>query len=431
MEEKENFENLNPGDLESVLEQADTKKLPRSEPAEKISEGEVESKQIEDRHVEDKHIEDKQVENLPEKKSTSSEVKNEKSADILKGDNIFPKTFKRGDIIPVTVVKIETSGIMVSAGSKEDYFIPNHGLSLRPISSPEEVTKVGNKIDVLVMRDGENGTGIVLSKKMADYVKKWRELKLKFEREEIIQGHVVKAIKGGLLIDIDGITAFLPQSQIGLKKGETVDSFVDKMLDFHILEIDQSIKRIIVSRLKVLSELKEKDKKLALVSLKKGETYEGIVRSVQDFGVFVDIGNGIEGLVRVNELTWGRRRPPLEIVKVGETVKVKIISVNLDTGKVGLSLRQTKPYPWDNVEAKFPIDSTIDGTIIRIHPFGAVVELDDGLTGLIHISQLDIKRVNKVEDVVKIGDRVQAKVISVDKENKKIKLSRKALLENQ
>jgi ribosomal protein S1 len=421
MEEKEIFENVNLGDLKSILELSEVKKLPKSEYVEKKIE--VESK--------NEQIQNKQVNEEPEKK-TNPESKNEKSTDILKSEsNFFPKSFKRGDIISVTVVKIEASGVMVSAGSKEDHFIPTHGLSLRPVSSPEEVVKVGNKIDVLVMRDGDGGSGVVLSKKMADYVKKWRELKSKFEKDEIIQGHVVKAIKGGLLVDIDGITAFLPQSQIGLRKGETTESFVSKKLEFHILEIDQSIKRIIVSRLKVLSELKEKEKKLALVNLKKGEICDGIVRSVQDFGVFVDIGNGIEGLVRVNEITWGRRRPPLEIVKVGESVKVKVVSVNLDTGKVSLSLRQTKPYPWDNVETKFPIESTVEGTVIRIHPFGAVVELDDGLTGLIHISQLDTKRVNKVEDIVKIGDKVQAKIIAVDKENKKIKLSRKALLENR
>ncbi len=422
MEEKEIFENVNLDDLKSILELSEVKKLPKSEYVEKKIE--VESK--------NEQIQNKQVNEEPEKKANNSESKNEKSTDILKVEsNFFPKLFKRGDIISVTIVKIEASGVMVSAGSKEDHFIPTHGLSLRPVSSPEEVVKVGNKIDVLVMRDGDSGSGVVLSKKMADYVKKWRELKSKFEKDEIVQGHVVKAIKGGLLIDIDGITAFLPQSQIGLRKGETTESFVNKKLDFHILEIDQSIKRIIVSRLKVLSELKDKEKKLALVNLKKGEICDGIVRSVQDFGVFVDIGNGIEGLVRVNELTWGRRRPPLEIVKLGESVKVKVVSVNLDTGKVSLSLRQTKPYPWDNVENKFPIESTVEGTVIRIHPFGAVVELDDGLTGLIHISQLDTKRVNKVEDIVKIGDKVQAKIIAVDKENKKIKLSRKALLENR
>ncbi len=430
MEEKGSFENVNFDDVKTILEQAEVKKLPRSEHFEETS-GSVE-KAVEAENVEQQAQSEQNKVEAEKKENETYDSKSEKSRDILKNSNeFFPKLFRRGDVISVTVVKLESNGIMVSAGWKEDHFIPTHGLSLRPVNSPEEVVKIGDKIDVLVMKDGDNENRVVLSKKMADYVKKWQELKSKFERVEIVQGLVVKAIKGGLLIDIDGITAFLPQSQIGLRKGETVESFVNKTLEFHILEINQSIKRIIVSRLKVLSELKEKEKKMALVSLKKGEIYGGVVRSVQDFGVFVDIGNGIEGLIRVNELTWGRRKPPQEIIKIGETIKVKVISVNLDTGKVGLSLRQTKPYPWDDVESKFPVDSAVEGIVIRIHPFGAVVELDDGLTGLIHISQLDVKRVNKVEDIVKIGDRVQAKVIAIDKENKKIKLSRKALLENQ
>ncbi|MCX6088305.1 MAG: S1 RNA-binding domain-containing protein [Caldiserica bacterium] len=430
MEEKGIFENVNFDDVKTILEQAEVKKLPRSEHFEETSES---AEKIAEAENVEQQVQSEQNKAEAEKKENEThDSKSEKSRDILKNSNeFFPKLLRRGDVISVTVVKLESNGIMVSAGRKEDHFIPTHGLSLRPVNSPEEVVKIGDKIDVLVMKDGDNENRVVLSKKMADYVKKWQELKSKFERVEIVQGLVVKAIKGGLLIDIDGITAFLPQSQIGLRKGETVESFVNKTLEFHILEINQSIKRIIVSRLKVLSELKEKEKKMALVSLKKGEIYGGVVRSVQDFGVFVDIGNGIEGLIRVNELTWGRRKPPQEIIKIGETIKVKVISVNLDTGKVGLSLRQTKPYPWDDVESKFPVDSTVEGIVIRIHPFGAVVELDDGLTGLIHISQLDVKRVNKVEDIVKIGDRVQAKVIAIDKENKKIKLSRKALLENQ
>jgi len=165
------------------------------------------------------------------------------------------------------------------------------------------------------------------------------------------------------------------------------------------------------------------------VNLKKDAIYDGVVRSIQDFGVFVDIGNGVEGLVRTNELTWGRRKDSHEVVKVGEKVKVKILSVNLDTEKVSLSLKQVKPHPWEAIEEKYPIGSVVEGNVIRIHPFGVVVELEDGITGLIHISQLDTKRIDRIENSVKVGNKVQAKVLSIDKENRKMKLSRKALLE--
>jgi ribosomal protein S1 len=406
-EKKEVVENVNLGEVDSILETVSADKLPR-----KVSSS-TERAINEDAVVVQKEHKDNST-------KTSSNSK-----------NFLPKEFKKGDIINVTVVKIEPNGVLVSAGSKEDVFIPAHGLSMKEILHPEEVVHVGEKIDVLVMKDGGSGSGAVLSKKMADYIKKWNNLKEKFNNNEPIKGTVVKKIKGGLLVDIDRITAFLPQSQIGLRKGEKVDDFVGKELDIHVLELDKSIKRVVVSRLKILEQIKEQHRKEALVSLLKGEIYVGIVRSIQEFGVFIDLGNGIEGLVRVNELTWGRRKTPHELLKAGETVKAKVIGINLDTGKVLLSLRQTKPYPWDIVDVKFPINSIVEGVVIRIHPFGAVLELDDGLTGLVHISQLDKKRVNKVEDLVKIGDKMQVKVMGIDKENKKIKLSRRALFEDE
>ncbi len=422
MEERDIYEKINPEVVESILEASELEKIPRSIKGEKVKE---EEKPLTQNSQREGDIQQEVKNNV----LTIQQGEPKSGNDVLKNaKGFFPRPFKKGDIISVTVVKIQPNGVMVSAGSKEDHFIPIHGLSLNPISSPEEVVKIGNKIDVLVMRDGNNG-GVVLSKKMADYVKKWQELKEKFKKNEVVSGKVVKSIKGGLLVDINGIGAFLPQSQIGLRKGETVDSFVGKTLDFHILELDQTIRRIIISRLKVLSELKEKERMKYLVNLKKGEIYTGVVRSIQDFGIFVDIGNGIDGLVRVNELTWGRRKPAQEVVHIGETIKVKVIGVNLESGKVALSLRQSKPYPWDVVDVKFPVGSIVEGTVIRIHPFGAVVELEDGITGLVHISQLDIKRINKVEDVVKVGEKIQVKVTAIDRDAKKIKLSRRAILE--
>jgi len=408
MEEKNFYKDLDPNDVNSILEKASYEKLPQS-----IKE-EDKKEEVKQEHPQVKESE-KPQENASEKNSEQN-------------SNFLPKSYKKGDIIKVTVVKIEPNGIYVSAQTKEDVFIPLRGLTNKTVSSPEEVVHVGDKINVMVLKDGPN---LVLSKKLADFVTEYEELKKKMEKGERVKAKVERVIKGGLLLDINGISAFLPQSQVGLKKGETLDSFVGKEIEVELIEVEPKVKRVIASRLNVLKEEKEKQRKLALVNLKKGEIYEGIVRSIQDFGVFVDLGNGVEGLIRINELTWGRRKDPHEVVKVGEHVKVKVLSVNLDTEKVSLSLRQTKPHPWDVVEEKYPIGSTVEGTVIRIHPFGAVIELEDGITGLIHISQLDTKRIDKVENFVKVGDRLQAKVLSIDKENRKMKLSRKALFENE
>jgi 4-hydroxy-3-methylbut-2-enyl diphosphate reductase len=416
MEEKKFYEDVNPNDVESILEKTSAEKLPQSEKLENVEKVKAEQSKV-----------------LEEKGSVVSETINKTNAskDESKNNqngNFFLKSYKKGDIITVTVVKVEPNGAYVSAGTKEDVFIPLKGLTNKQVSSAGEVVKVGDKIDVMVLRDGPN---LILSKKMADNVKKYEDLKKKMENEEKVKAKVEKVIKGGLLLDIDGVPAFLPQSQVGLKKGETLESFVGKEIDVHLLEVDPKIKRVIASRLKVLQEEKEQLKKQTLVNLKKGEVYDGVVKAIQDFGVFVDIGNGVEGLIRINELTWGRRKDPHEVVKVGERIKVKVLSVNLDNEKVSLSLRQTKPHPWEVVEEKYPIGSVVEGTVLRIHPFGVVLELDEGITGLIHISQLDTKRIDKIENFVKVGDKLQAKVVSIDKENRKMKLSRRALLENE
>ncbi len=400
MGEKDVYKEVNPDDVNSILKAISVEKLPKS--------GSVKAEG-----------------NNVEAAGEEGEVKDPMSL----AKHYVPKPFRRGDIITVTVVKLEKDGIMVNAGGKGDYYIPLKNLSLKPISSPEEVVKVGDKIDVYVVKERDAKGNAVLSKKKADYTEKWKELKEKQSRGETVTAKVIKAIKGGLLTDVEGIVAFLPQSQVGLKKGESLEDYVGKEFDVKILEVDPAIRRMVISRREFLREEKEKERKEALVNLKKGDIIEGTVRTIKDFGVFVDIGHGIDGFVRLSELTWGRRKKPAEVVKKGESVKVKILNVNLGSGKVSLSLRQTKPYPWDIVEEKFPVGSVVEGTVIRIHPFGAVVELDDGITGLVHISQLDTKRVNKVDDVVKIGDKITVKILKIDKENKKIRLSRRAVLE--
>ncbi len=397
------YDEVNPDDVKSILEKANEKKLPREE-----------------------------VEKAVPIKKESVEKKKE-GADSMKtiSKAYVPRVLRRGDIIPVTVVKLETDGIMVNAGGKGDYFIPLKNLSAKRVNSPGEITKVGDKIDVYVMKTRDAKGGAILSKRKADYVKEWEELSSACKEGKRIKVKVTKATKGGLLVNINSVVGFLPQSHIDLKKAKDLKPFVGKELEVKVLEINPSIRRVIVSHREVMREEQEKERKEALVSIKKGQILNGVVRTIKDFGIFVNIGHGIDGFVRLNELTWGRRKLPREVVKVGEEVNVKVLSVNLNTGKVTLSLRQTKPYPWDVVEEKFPVGSIVEGTVIRIHPFGAVVELDEGITGLVHISQLDTKRVNKVDDVVKLGDRIKVKVLTINKDKRKMRLSRRAVLEEQ
>lgn len=397
------YDEVNPNDVNSILEKVNEKKLPRAEVKEAI----------------------------PIKKE-EAEGKKEK-ADSMKtiSKTYVPKILRKGDIISVTVVKLEANGVMVNAGGKEDYFISLKNLTAKRINSPEEITKVGDKIDVYVMKTKDAKGNAILSKKKADYVKEWERLKDVFKEGKRIAVKATKATKGGLLVNINGVVGFLPQSHVDLKKVKDLKPFVGKELEVKVLEINPSIRRVIVSRREVLREEQEKERKEALLNIKKGQILNGVVRTIKNFGVFVDIGHGIDGFVPLNELNWGRRKLPREVVRPGEEVRVKVLSVNVDTGKVTLSLKQTKPYPWDVVEEKFPVGSIAEGTVIRIHPFGVVVELDEGITGLVHISQLDTKRVNKVDDVVKIGDKIKVKVLAINKNERKMRLSRRAVLEEQ
>ncbi|MEA3314218.1 MAG: S1 RNA-binding domain-containing protein [Caldisericota bacterium] len=468
------YDEVNPEDVESILTKSGEEKLPRRKIEEAVSKetepssAETKKEELQHEAVEEavsketepssaetgeEELQHEAVEEAVSKETEPSsaetnekELKHESTEEIIPPEvekreekidsmntiskDYVPTVFKRGDTISATVVKIEPTGVMVNAGGKVDYFIPMKGLSAEPITSPEEVVKVGDKINVYVIKTRDAKGGVILSKKRADYVGEWDELSNAFTENKSIKIKVVKAIKGGLLVDVSGIVGFLPQSHVGLKRGENLETFVGKEMEAKILEINPTIRRIIVSCKEVLRKEREKEKKEALVNLKKGEVISGIVRTIKDFGIFVDIGHGIDGFVRLNELTWGRRKPPKEVVRLGKEVKVKILSINLDTGKVALSLRQTKPYPWDVVEEKFPEGSIAEGTVIRIHPFGAVVELAEGITGLIHISQLDKTRVNKVEDIVKLGEQIKIKVLSIDKEKRKMRLSRKAALED-
>jgi len=418
------YDEVNPEDVESILTKAGEEKLPRR----KIEETAPENVEPSSSETKEEELQHESVEEIVSPEAEKREEKIDSMITISK--DYVPTVFKRGDTISATVVKIEPTGAMVNAGGKVDYFIPMKGLSAEPITSPGEVVKVGDKINVYVIKTRDAKGGVILSKKRADYVGEWDELSNAFAQNKNIKIKVVKAIKGGLLVNVAGIVGFLPQSHAGLKRGESLETFVGKEMEAKILEINPAIRRIIVSCKEVLRKEREKEKKEALVNLKKGEIITGTVRTIKDFGIFVDIGHGIDGFVRLNELTWGRRKPPKEVVRLGEEVEVKILSINLDAGKVALSLRQTKPYPWDVVEEKFPENSIAEGTVIRIHPFGAVVELAEGITGLVHISQLDKTRVNKVEDIVKLGEQIKIKVLSIDKEKRKMRLSRKAVLED-
>ena len=390
--------------------------------------------------------EEKEEEVKEEEKSGEEEIKNiikEMEAEETKGEeneeslrkiteDYLPKRLRRGEIIKAIVVKVDDDGALVSIGRKSETFIPLKELTRAKVSSAKEVVHEGEEIDVYVVRTEGPMGDLVLSKRRADYEKVWRRLKEAYENQEPLEGEVTKVVKGGLLIDL-GIPAFLPRTQIELDivRRKELPNYVGKKLPVKIIEFDREIRKVICSRRVILEEEKERERKEYFNELKEkeGEIVVGTVVGIVEFGVFVDLGKGVEGLIHLSELTWGPRKPPRQVVRKKQKVRVKILKVDPENERVSLSLRQAKPHPWENIMDKYPPGTIVKGKVIRFLPFGAVVEIEEGITGLIHISQISLKRIKKPEDALQLGQEVEAKVVEVRPEERKMRLSIRALQE--
>ncbi|MBC7194691.1 MAG: S1 RNA-binding domain-containing protein [Caldisericia bacterium] len=370
-----------------------------------------------------------------EKEEEEEEEVSEELEEIKKiTEDYLPRKFKKGEIIKAIVVKVEDDGALVSVGRKFETYIPLKELTKEKGVSAKDIVKEGEEIDVYVVRS-EGPTGdLVLSKRRADYEKVWRELKEAYENKVEIEGKVTRVVKGGLLIDL-GLPAFLPRTQIELDivKKKDLSNYLNKTLKVKIIEFDREIRKIIVSRRVILEEEKERERKEYFYELKKkeGEIVVGTVAGIVEFGVFVDLGKGVEGLIHLSELTWGPRKPAREVVRKKQKIRVKILKVDPEEEKISLSLRQTKPHPWDNIEERYPVGTIVKGKVIRFLPFGAVIELEEGITGLIHVSQISLKKIKKPEEALQIGQEVQAKVVDLKPEDRKMRLSIKALFEEE
>ncbi|MGB9749915.1 MAG: 30S ribosomal protein S1 [Caldisericia bacterium] len=403
-------------------------------------EKETKEEKIEEESLEDEKLGEEEIRNIISE--MEEEVKEEVEEDVKEEldevrkitEDYLPRKFKKGEIVPAVVVKVEDDGALVSVGRKFETYIPIKELTKDKHISAKDIVKEGEEIDVYVVRT-EGPTGeLVLSKRRADYESTWKELKEAFENKKDIEGKVTRIVKGGLLIDL-GLPAFLPRTQIELNviRRKELNNYLNKTLKVKIIEFDREIRKIICSRRVILEEEKERERKEYFYELKKkeGEIVIGTVVGIVEFGVFVDLGKGIEGLIHLSELTWGPRKPAREIVRKKQKIKVKILNVDPDEERVSLSLRQTKSHPWENVEEKYPVGTIVKGKVIRFLPFGAVIELEEGVTGLIHISQITLKKIKKPEEALQIGQEIEAKVVELKPSDRKMRLSVRALHEEE
>ena len=328
-----------------------------------------------------------------------------------------------GQVVTGTVVQITDDEVCVNVGYKADGLVKKSDLSSTDV-------KVGDEIEVEVVKVNDGEGNVLLSQKNIINRKAWEEIVAKQEAGEFVEGVGKEAVKGGLLADVMGVRAFIPASQLSLRYVEKIEEFVGQTMTLKIIEIDKTKKRIVASRKAVLLVEEAERKKALWSTFEVGSVVKGIVRRLADFGAFVDIG-GVDGLVHVTDLSWGRVKHPSDVVSVGQEIDVKILNVDPERERISLSYKQTQPRPWTVAGEKYPVGSVVEGKVVRITTFGAFVELEPGLDGLVHISQCALTRIAKVEDAVNVGDIVRVKVLDVNTEAKRISLSIREVLEDE
>jgi ribosomal protein S1 len=409
-------------EIKNLLETAEQPTIPAAGIAEEKTSGETSGTEKTETETEQVQAEGDEVK--------TSEFEEALVADLSPKAGYAPRLLRRGDVIDVSVVKLERDGVMVNAGGKGDYYIPLNRLTTRTDVDVAQIASVGETMKVAVIKEEDEQGTAVLSKLKADQEGVWTDVEKYFNEQTIVTAKVTKAIKGGLLVDI-GVPCFLPQSQVASDYRNNLPSLVGQDIPVKVTEFDKKLRRIIASHRAAMQVIRQKQKKEFFAKIQPGDIYEGTVNGIAEFGAFVDIGYGVEGLVHLSELTYGRRRPVEEIVQKKDKVKVKVLKVDPETGKVSLSIKQTKPHPWETIEEDYPVGMVLEGTVIRILTFGAIIELSEGVTGLLHISQISNDKIRKVEDVLRIGDVVKVRVLEVLKEERKVKLSMKGVEGNE
>ena len=333
-----------------------------------------------------------------------------------------------GDVIRGTIVHIDKDGILVDVGAKSEGLVRPNEISRGGLDDEEQLA-VGQDIKVVVIgRDKDDGK-LLLSKKRADFEKAWDKVIESLEDGRIIHAMVTERVKGGLVVDL-GIRGFVPASHVGTGdfKHVNLDKYVGQSVPLKVIEVDREKRKVILSNKLATEEERGKKKKDTLESLKEGEIREGVVRRVTDYGAFVDLG-GIDGLLHVSEMSWARINHPSEVVKVGDHIQVMLLKLRLDQGRISLGMRQILPDPWSEIADKYHVGETITATISRLVPFGAFVLLEGGVEAIIPNSELALRRVSKPSDVVNPGDEVQARVIEVKADERKMTLSMRRLQE--
>ena len=333
------------------------------------------------------------------------------------------KYFNDGDIVEGVIVKVDRDEVLLDIGYKTEGVIPSRELSIKHDVDPNEVVAVGDHIEALVLQKEDKEGRLILSKKRAQYERAWGTIEEIKEKDGIVTGTVIEVVKGGLILDI-GLRGFLPASLVEMRRVRDLQPYVGKELEAKIIELDKNRNNVVLSRRAWLEQTQSEVRQTFLTTLQKGQVRSGVVSSIVNFGAFVDLG-GVDGLVHVSELSWKHIDHPSEVVEVGQEVTVEVLDVDMDRERVSLSLKATQEDPWQQFARTHQIGQVVPGKVTKLVPFGAFVRVDEGIEGLVHISELAERHVEIPEQVVQVNDEIFVKVIDIDLERRRISLSLK------
>lgn len=355
----------------------------------------------------DELIDDKEEDEVPE-----DEEKRYKSTLV---------NFNEKEIITGRIIGINEKDVLIDIGFKSEGIIDKNEFS------ENNIPEVGEKIEVFLEKIEDESGKTILSKEKADFLTRWKELREIFENETIIKGKILRRIKGGMVVDLNGVQAFLPGSQIDVRPVKDFDQFIDKEMDLKVVKFNEFRKNVVVSHKAIIEESLAEQRDELFNKLEVGSVVDGRVKNITDFGVFIDLG-GIDGLLHITDLSWGRINHPSELIGMDDTLSVKIIDFDQEKKRVSLGLKQLTPHPWENVPDQYPEGSKITGKIVSMTNYGAFVEIEPGIEGLVHISEMSWTRhVKNPSEIFSLGDEVEAVVLSIDSEERKISLGSKQL----
>ncbi|MBI4972161.1 MAG: 30S ribosomal protein S1 [Candidatus Omnitrophica bacterium] len=333
------------------------------------------------------------------------------------------RSFQEGEIVSGVIVSVNQKEALVDFGYKSEGI-----LKLDEFTDPSQV-QMGMKIDVLLEAQEDDEGMVIVSKRKADRVKCWNDLLSNMKEGDVVEGRIFKKVRGGFMVDV-GMEAFLPASLVALKPTKNLDQFLGQVSKFKIVKINSKRKNVVLSRKDFLETERSEARTKMLGQIQVGQVVKGRVKNITDFGAFIDLG-GVDGLLHITDMSWGRIAHPSEVVTLNQELELSVIGFDPDNHKISLGLKQRQPSPWDKVEKNFPINARIRGKVVNILPYGAFVEIEKGIEGLVHISELSwTKRVAHPSEMLKIGDEVECMVLSCDKDSRKIALGIKQIESN-